>query len=240
MSLYLLSAIITVVMTMLEYFKKLFGSKHEKDVKRLVPVVDEINALLPVLAELSDDQLRGKTDEFRARIREGVRELEEKIVQQRSELVDTLVGAAREAKLDEIAETEKERDAVTSDILDDLIPEAFAVVKDACRRMKDRQWKFDLLGNPALWDMVPFDVQLVGGMVLHEGRIAEMATGEGKTLVATMPIYLNALAGRGVHLVTVNDYLAKRDSVWMGQLFSFLGSDHRMYPEHHGLRPAPA
>ena len=148
MSLYLLSVIITVVTTMLDFVKKLFGSKHEKDVKRLTPVVDEINALLPALAQLSDDQLREKTEEFRARIREGVRELEEKIAQQRSELVDTLVGAAREQKLDQIAETEKERDAVTADILDDLIPEAFAVVKDACQRMKDRQWKFDLLGNP--------------------------------------------------------------------------------------------
>jgi preprotein translocase subunit SecA len=208
---------------MLDFFKKLFGSKHEKDVKRLMPVVEEINALLPALAELSDEQLRGKTEEFRARIHEGVRALEEKIAEKRASLVEIEDGAARERTLDEIGELEKERDDVTSDILDELIPEAFAVVKAACQKLKDRQWKFDLMGSPAIWDMVPFDVQLVGGMVLHEGRIAEMATGEGKTLVATMPVYLNALAGRGVHLVTVNDYLAKRDSVWMGQLYEFLG-----------------
>ncbi|MBK7257167.1 MAG: preprotein translocase subunit SecA [Ignavibacteriae bacterium] len=208
---------------MLDFFKKLFGSKHEKDVKRLTPVVDEITALLPALAELSDEQLRGKTDEFRARIHEGVRELEEKIAEKRTSLIEIEDGAERERTLDEIGELEKERDDVTSDILDELIPEAFAVVKQACQKLKDRQWKFDLMGSPAIWDMVPFDVQLVGGMVLHEGRIAEMATGEGKTLVATMPVYLNALAGRGVHLVTVNDYLAKRDSVWMGQLYEFLG-----------------
>ena len=208
---------------MLDFFKKLFGSKQEKDVKQLTPVVDEINALLPSIAALSDDQLRGKTEEFRGRIRDAVKDLEDQIVAKRATLVDTLSSAERERTLDEITDLEKQRDDITTDILDDLIPEAFAVVKDACQRLKDRAWKFDLLGNTSIWDMVPFDVQLIGGMVLHEGRIAEMATGEGKTLVATMPVYLNALACRGVHLVTVNDYLAKRDSVWMGQLYEFLG-----------------
>jgi preprotein translocase subunit SecA len=210
-------------MTMLDLIKKLFGSKHEKDVKRLRPVVDEINALLPSMAALSDEQLRGKTEEFRGRIREGVKDLEEQIAVKRASLIELEGAGEREKVLDEIAELEKERDAVTTDILDELLPDAFAVVKDACQRLKDRAWKFDLLGNTVIWDMVPFDVQLIGGMVLHEGRIAEMATGEGKTLVATMPVYLNALASRGVHLVTVNDYLAKRDSVWMGQVYEFLG-----------------
>ncbi|HSQ76472.1 MAG TPA: preprotein translocase subunit SecA, partial [Bacteroidota bacterium] len=208
---------------MLGIFRKFFGSKHEKDVKGLLPAVAEVNAHANAYAELSDEQLRGKTEEFRGRIREAIRETEEQIAGLRKQLPDALEGAERERILDQITELEKERDEVTAGVLDDLLPEAFAAVKDACRRMKDQGWTFDLLGHPAVWDMVPFDVQLVGGMVLHQGRIAEMATGEGKTLVATMPIYLNALPGRGVHLVTVNDYLAKRDSVWMGQVYSFLG-----------------
>ncbi|MCA9751291.1 MAG: preprotein translocase subunit SecA, partial [Gemmatimonadetes bacterium] len=104
---------------------------------------------------------------------------------------------------------------------DDLLPEAFAVVKDACRRLVGRSWR--VVGSEITWDMVPYDVQLIGGMVLHDGRIAEMATGEGKTLVAVAPLYLNALPGRGAHLVTVNDYLALRDSQWMGEVFRFLG-----------------
>src|SRR5437763_2843268 len=107
--------------------------------------------------------------------------------------------------------------------LDEILPEAFAVVKNAARRLKDRQHTFTVCDQPMTWDMVHFDVQLVGGMVLHRGRIAEMATGEGKTLVATLPLYLNALSGRGAHLVTVNDYLARRDAEWMGQLYNFLG-----------------
>ena len=107
--------------------------------------------------------------------------------------------------------------------LDEILPEAFAVVKNAARRLKDRGHSFTVCDQPMVWDMVHFDVQLLGGIVLHRGRIAEMATGEGKTLVATLPLYLNALTGRGAHLVTVNDYLAKRDAEWMGQLYGFLG-----------------
>ena len=107
--------------------------------------------------------------------------------------------------------------------LDEILPEAFAVVKNAARRLKDRQHTFTVCDQPMTWDMVHFDVQLLGGIVLHRGRIAEMATGEGKTLVATLPLYLNALTGRGAHLVTVNDYLARRDAEWMGQLYDFLG-----------------
>src|SRR5512132_2982054 len=107
--------------------------------------------------------------------------------------------------------------------LDEILPEAFAVVKNAARRLKDRGHSFTVCDQPMVWDMVHFDVQLLGGVVLHRGRIAEMATGEGKTLVATLPLYLNALSGRGVHVVTVNDYLARRDAEWMGQLYAFLG-----------------
>ena len=120
-----------------------------------------------------------------------------------------------------LEELEEERDNFVYDILDEILPEAFAVVKEACRRLVGQSW--EITGHKIVWDMVPFDVQLMGAAILHEGKIAEMATGEGKTLVAVMPLYLNALPGRGAHLVTVNDYLAKRDSEWMGKVFEFLG-----------------
>lgn len=206
---------------MLGFLKRLIGSKHEKDVKALRPLVAEINGHVEEYQKLSDEEMRGKTAEFRARIHEAVRETEEKIAALRAELQKDVEGPAREKLLDDIAALEKERDDITTDALDELLPEAFAVVKDACRRLVGTS--FDLMGNKTIWDMVPFDVQLIGGMVLHQGKIAEMATGEGKTLVATMPVFLNALPGRGVHLVTVNDYLAKRDSVWMGKVYEFLG-----------------
>ena len=206
---------------MFSAFRKLFPSKHEKDVRALLPVVGEMNEIFEKLKDLSDEDLRGKTDEFRGRIREALKETEERLAGIREELKKDPEGAEREKLLEEQDELEKERDEITAETLDDILPEAYAVVKDACRRLVGTS--FDLLGNKTIWDMVPFDVQLVGGVVLHQGKIAEMATGEGKTLVATMPLYLNALPGRGVHLVTVNDYLAKRDSIWMGQVFEFLG-----------------
>jgi preprotein translocase subunit SecA len=173
--------------------KGIFGSKHDRDVRRALPMVDEINALVAEYRDLDDPTLQGKTAEFRARIAtalEGVTEAEE-------------------------------RKRIEAETLAELLPEAFAAVKEACRRLCGRTW--DVVGIPITWDMVPYDVQLIGGIMLHEGKIAEMATGEGKTLVATMPIYLNALTGRGVHLVTVNDYLARRDSEWMGEIYKFLG-----------------
>jgi preprotein translocase subunit SecA len=206
---------------MLDVLKKIFGGKHEKDVRLLRPIVDEINEHCAELEKLSDEQLQAKTAEFRGRIQEGVRQIEEKLLALRASLNDDLESGVRESIHDEIEQLEKERNDVTAEILDDILPEAYAVVKDACRRLVGAS--FDLLGNKVVWDMVPFDVQLIGGMVLHDGKIAEMATGEGKTLVATMPVYLNALPGRGVHVVTVNDYLAKRDSLWMGKVYEFLG-----------------
>ncbi len=206
---------------MLGVLKKLFPSKHEKDVKALRPLVDEINALYDEYGKLSDDELRAKTVEFRSRIQEALKETEETLSAKRAELRNDADPPSREQLVDEIGALEKEIDEITSAMLEELLPEAFAAVKDACRRLVGTS--FDLLGNTSLWDMVPFDVQLIGGVVLHQGKIAEMATGEGKTLVATMPVYLNALPGRGVHLVTVNDYLAKRDSVWMGKVYEFLG-----------------
>jgi preprotein translocase subunit SecA len=206
---------------MLKALRKLFGSKHERDVKQLMPLVGEINEHYDKLQVLSDEQLRAKTEEFRGRLREALKETEGKLAEMRAKLVPDLEGVERERILDEIGELEEERDEITDGALESMLPEAFAVVKDACRRLVGTT--FDLMGHPVVWDMIPFDVQLIGGVVLHQGKIAEMATGEGKTLVATMPVYLNALPGRGVHLVTVNDYLAKRDSIWMGMVYEFLG-----------------
>jgi preprotein translocase subunit SecA len=166
-------------------FKKVFGSKNDREVNKLRPLVARINEFEAQLQKLSDDQLRAKTAAWKAEL---------------SQISD---NAALKAKLEEI------------------LPEAFAVVKNACRRMCGQD--VIVRGHPLRWEMVPFDVQLIGGMGLHRGFIAEMATGEGKTLVATMPVYLNALTGRGVHVVTVNDYLAARDGEWMGAVYKFLG-----------------
>ncbi|MEW5924313.1 MAG: preprotein translocase subunit SecA [Candidatus Zixiibacteriota bacterium] len=157
---------------------KIFGTKHDRDIKKIRPLVGEINEFYQQYQSLTDEQLHAKTEEFKKRLEEG-------------------------------------------ETLDDLLPEAFAVVKDTCRRLCNTSW--DVVGLKTDWNMIPYDVQLIGGIVLHQGKIAEMATGEGKTLVATLPIYLNALNGKGVHIVTVNDYLAKRDSQWMGKIFEFLG-----------------
>jgi preprotein translocase subunit SecA len=206
---------------MWQFLKKLFGGKHERDIASIRPIVQTINDHVEALKNLSDEELKGKTEEFRGRIREALKVTEGELAPLRERLTPELEGPERESVLERIADLEADRDEITSEILDELLPEAFAVVKEACRRLTGQT--FDLMGHPTVWDMVPFDVQLIGGAVLHQGKIAEMATGEGKTLVATMPIYLNALPGRGVHLVTVNDYLAKRDSVWMGQVYEFLG-----------------
>ncbi len=171
---------------------KVFGTKNERELKRLMPQVEAINALEPQIKQLSDEQLRAKTEEFRQRIQERLAGLPDE----------------PEADPDRLKLLEDERTKVINEALDELLVEAFAVVREAGRRVLN---------------MRHFDVQLIGGMVLHQGKIAEMKTGEGKTLVATLPVYLNALSGRGVHVVTVNDYLAKRDSEWMGKLYRFLG-----------------
>ncbi|HEX9615545.1 MAG TPA: preprotein translocase subunit SecA, partial [Bacteroidota bacterium] len=207
---------------MLKFFKKFFGSKHEKDARLLIPIVAEINTHFARLSDLSDDQLKAKTEEFRGRIREAIKEVEEEIAAERERLKsEKLSFEEREEIYSHIDVLNKELDECIAETLDSLLPEAFAVVKEACRRMVGQMW--EITGSKIKWDMVPFDVQLMGGIVLHQGRIAEMATGEGKTLVATLPAYLNALSGRGVHIITVNDYLALRDSQWMGRIFEFLG-----------------
>lgn len=207
---------------MLKFLKNLFGSKHEKDYRTLLPQIVEINRITEGLKDLSDDQLRSKTDEFRARIRSATMELEEGIAAERESLKGTgLSFEEREEVYNRIDALNKDLDQRIQETLNALLPEAFAVVKETCRRLVGQMW--DVTGGKVKWDMVPFDVQLMGGIVLHQGRIAEMATGEGKTLVATLPAYLNALPGRGVHIITVNDYLAQRDSQWMGKVFEFLG-----------------
>ncbi len=159
---------------------KVFGTSNERVVKRLLPMVEEVNAFEASIHPLTDEQLRAKTTEFRGRI---------------------------QSRLEGI-EDAAERKTAEKQVLEELLPEAFAIVREAGRRVLK---------------MRHFDVQIIGGIVLHQGKISEMKTGEGKTLVATLPCYLNALAGHGVHVVTVNDYLAKRDAEWMGKIYEFLG-----------------
>ncbi|MBI3003867.1 MAG: preprotein translocase subunit SecA [Ignavibacteriales bacterium] len=206
---------------MLQFFRKLFGSKHERDVKLLRPVVHEVLQRNDAISRLSDEQLRAKTEEFRAHIKEKTREIESEIASLRESLNQELPYDERESMYSQIDEFNKRLDSRIEETLKEILPEAFAVVKEACRRLVGQTW--EVAGNKVVWDMVPFDVQLMGGVALHQGKIAEMATGEGKTLVATLPTYLNALSGRGVHIVTVNDYLALRDSQWMGRVYEFLG-----------------
>jgi len=207
---------------MLNFLSKLFPSKSDKDIRRFAPLVEEINEKWEELKGLSEDELKGKTVQFRALIKERTSEFEGEIASIKEKLLDpNLTLDEREDAFSKIEELQENLSSTTREVLDEILTEAFAVVKEACRRLVGQSW--DVTGHKVVWDMVPFDVQLMGGIVLHEGKISEMATGEGKTLVATLPLYLNALPGRGVHLVTVNDYLALRDSEWMGKVFEFLG-----------------
>jgi preprotein translocase subunit SecA len=206
---------------MLKFLKNLFGSKHERDVQDLYPMVEQINQHMASLEALTDEELRNKTTEFRQRIQEYIKTTEDEIAQAKETLKQSESFEEREGFYTKIDELNKQLDEQIEEVLNEILPEAFAVVKDACRRLVGQTW--DVAGTKIVWDMVPFDVQLMGAIVLHKGKIAEMTTGEGKTLVATLPTYLNALTGRGVHIVTVNDYLALRDSLWMGKVFEFLG-----------------
>jgi preprotein translocase subunit SecA len=205
---------------MLNIIKMVFGDKHSKDVKVLSPVVDEINQEYEKLKGLNNDELKAKTPEFKEKIQQYTAETQARIEEIRAKLQSD-EDFDRNSAYDDLDALEEELNDKYEEILDQLLPEAFAVVKITCERLVGESWM--VAGNKSTWDMVPYDVQLMGGVVLHQGKIAEMATGEGKTLVATLPLYLNALTGRGVHLVTVNDYLAKRDSEWMGEIFKFHG-----------------
>ena len=185
--------------------KKVFGSRSDREMKPLLPLVDEVNQFAESLTLKSDDELRERTQELKASIREIRIIAEEKAAKE--------INDKNEAhKFILLAEHDK---------LEEILPEAFAMVKETCRRMCGTSWK--VVGRELSWEMVPFDVQIMGGIILHRGNVTEMKTGEGKTLVAAFPIYLNALTGRGVHLITVNDYLAQRDAEWMGEVYKRLG-----------------
>jgi preprotein translocase subunit SecA len=241
---------------MIGFISKIFGgSKSEKDVRTVMPLVTKINQNFQAYQSLSNDDLRRKTTEFRQRIQDHLKDIDTQIAEtnKRAEELtfDDLVG--KDAIYQEVDRLKKERDGKIEEALKDILPEAYAVVKETARRFKentelvvtatelDRELSvtknniriegdqaiysntWTAGGGQVTWNMVHYDVQLIGGVVLHQGKISEMATGEGKTLVSTLPAYLNALAGEGVHIVTVNDYLARRDSEWNGPIFEWLG-----------------
>ena len=232
---------------------KIFGTKSERDIKALMPIVESIKKEYALLASLSDDELRGKTAEFKSRIAAFLADIDNQITDLHTSAEETEDVDAKDRFFQKIDALQLERNSRLEVVLMEILPEAFAVVKETARRFTENKqlvvtatvedkfiaskkknvviegdkavWKNQWLaaGNEITWDMVHYDVQLIGGIVLHQGKISEMGTGEGKTLVSTLPSYLNALAGRGVHLVTVNDYLAKRDSEWNAPLFEFHG-----------------
>jgi preprotein translocase subunit SecA len=232
---------------------KIFGTKSERDIKALMPIVESIKKEYASLASLSDDDLRGKTAEFKSRIAAFLHDIDSQITSLHTSAEETEDVDAKDRFFQEIDALQLERNSRLEIVLMEILPEAFAVVKETARRFTENKqlvvtatvedkfiaskkknvviegdkavWKNQWLaaGNEITWDMVHYDVQLIGGIVLHQGKISEMGTGEGQTLVSTLPSYLNALAGRGVHLVTVNDYLAKRDSEWNAPIFEFHG-----------------
>ncbi len=241
---------------MLGFISKIFGgSKSEKDVKKIEPYVGKINEAFASYQSLSNDQLRNKTQEFRQRIKEHLSEIDARIAEKNAaaEALPFNELMEKDAIYQEVDKLKKDRNKEIEVILEKLLPEAFAVVKETSRRFKentdivssatelDRELSikknyitidgststfkntWTAAGGQVTWNMVHYDVQLIGGAVLHSGKIAEMATGEGKTLVSTLPAYLNALPGEGVHIVTVNDYLARRDQEWNGTIFEWLG-----------------
>jgi len=198
-----------------------FGTRFNRERKRIQPIVDQIHSHEERLKSLSEADLQAQTVRFRERLAERTGQLRAELEQVREAKHGCADPVERDALEGSFHELERRYKKELAAGLDDLLPEAFATVREACRRLLGTT--VQVTGHELVWDMVPYDVQLIGGVVLHQGRIAEMATGEGKTLVATLPLYLNALAGRGAHLVTVNNYLARRDSQWMGHVFRYLG-----------------
>ena len=232
--------------------KLIFGSKADKDRKQIEPYLEKIKAVYPAIEALSNDELRARSEALKKQIADFIAADEARIVELKAKLELAETSLEEKEKVSkEIDETTKRIDEKIEEKLDEILPEAFAIMKDTARRFAQNEtvvvtandFDRDLAaakdfvtiegdkavyanhwmagGNDVKWDMIHYDVQLFGGVVLHKGKIAEMATGEGKTLVATLPVFLNALAKKGVHLVTVNNYLAKRDSEWMGMLFQF-------------------
>ena len=240
-------------MAIASILKKVFGSKADRDLKQIRPVLNKVLEAYGPIDKLSNDELRAKTEELKARLRECEAPFEKRIAEIKAKLDEDIPVHEKENLATESDKLVKDEDAEIEKVLEEILPEAFAIMKSTARRFKENATievtanDFDRAlsinhdfvhiegdkavyqnhwiagGNEVTWDMVHYDVQLIGGIVLHQGKIAEMATGEGKTLVATLPVFLNALAGKGVHVVTVNDYLSKRDSEWMGPLYMFHG-----------------
>lgn len=240
-------------MAIASILKKVFGSKADRDLKQIRPILNKVLEAYGPIDKLSNDELRAKTEELKARLRECEAPFEKRIAEIKAKLDEDIPVHEKENLATESDKLVKDEDAEIEKVLEEILPEAFAIMKSTARRFKENATievtanDFDRAlsinhdfvhiegdkavyqnhwiagGNEVTWDMVHYDVQLIGGIVLHQGKIAEMATGEGKTLVATLPVFLNALAGKGVHVVTVNDYLSKRDSEWMGPLYMFHG-----------------
>lgn len=240
-------------MALVDIIKKVFGSKSERDMKQVKPILEKVLAAYKDIDKLSNDELRARTEELKKKIREREEPFEKRIVEIKEHLESDIPVSEKEKLATESDKLVKEEDEEIEKVLNEILPEAFAIMKSTARRFAqnpvvevtandfDRNlstsrdfvkiegdkalWQNHWIagGNEVTWDMVHYDVQIIGGIVLHQGKIAEMATGEGKTLVATLPVFLNALAGKGVHMVTVNDYLSKRDSEWMGPLYMFHG-----------------
>jgi len=206
---------------MKKLFRKIIGSRFARELKKMQPILDAIHQHEERLAGLSEDEIKGQTAKLRALIKERYGALEEELTEKKAAKHRCADPTERNALDREIHGLEDQLKDDIQAALKEVLPEAFATVREACRRLLGT--KVVVTGHDMEWDMVPYDVQLIGGIVLHESCIAEMATGEGKTLVATLPMYLNALPGYGVHLVTVNDYLARRDSQWMGHVYQYLG-----------------
>ena len=241
-------------MGLVEFITKLFGNKSQKDMREIMPYVEKIKVVYDEIDALSNDELRGRSAALMARIQERVADKKARIAELKANIEDLEIDK-REKVYNEVDRIEKDIQSAYTEVLREILPEVFAIVKSTARRFAENEEievtatqmdrdlaadsRFDFVeiegdkavyfnkwtagGNEHVWDMVHYDVQLIGGVVLHEGKIAEMATGEGKTLVATLPVFLNALTHEGVHVVTVNDYLAKRDSEWMGPLYMFHG-----------------
>lgn len=203
--------------------RKLFGDKSTQDLKRYEPLVVEINSIYERLSQYEDQQLIDRVKQIKEEIATKLEPVRTELEALQKEFRESIEDADRNRIDNQIDSQKKTLSALNKETLDDYLPEVFAIVKDTCRRMVGQEYM--VKGHPLPWNMVPFDVQLIGGMVLHDGKIGEMATGEGKTLVATLPLFLNALLGRGAHLVTVNDYLASRDAEWMSPIFNFHGME---------------
>ena len=240
-------------MAIASILKKVFGSKADRDLKQIRPILNKVLEAYGPIDKLTNDELRAKTEELKARLRNCEAPFEKRIAEIKAKMEEDIPVHEKESLATESDKLVKDEDAEIERVLDEVLPEAFAIMKSTARRFKENATievtanDFDRAlsvnhdfvhiegdkavyqnhwvagGNEVTWDMVHYDVQLIGGIVLHQGKIAEMATGEGKTLVATLPVFLNALAGKGVHVVTVNDYLSKRDSEWMGPLYMFHG-----------------